>query len=141
MKHIDLFISEDGEEFEDKEECALYEFKLKVEQRHLKDRIKFYDGVKGGELDITNPHDLESVWVIIAKDENALREMNEAYFESELDELYPYMPEPISVYDNYYPIGVFVYQEEDREWHNLTTQLEEIQDQLNYWRNVCDWVP
>lgn len=134
MKHIDLYIAEDGTEFKDFEDCALYEFNCIGKAGQFADRIKFFDHDRE-PLDVLNPSQYEEVWCIIPLDENIMQEYGDAYYNSGVDDCADYLPEPLAHPNRYYsPDCVLVYQSECDEWENLTEKLEQVQSDLEYWR-------
>lgn len=135
MKHIDLYIAEDGKQFDNYEDCAFYEFNCIATAGQFVDRIKFFDR-EGNSVDVLDPSKYENVWCIIPMDEHIMVEYYEAYYNSGIDICADYLPEPISRPECYYsPDCILVYQGECDEWENLTEKLEQVKNELEYWRN------
>lgn len=135
MKHIDLYIADDGTKFNNREECARYEFNCMATARQFANRIKFFDKDKQ-PLDVCNPDTFEDVWCIVPMDESIMEEYNDAYYNSDMDDYADYLPEPITRPDCYYsPDCILVYHIEWDKWENLIEKLEQLQSEIDYWKN------
>lgn len=133
MRHIELYIANDGKEFHDEADCALYEFGLKANEGQFKNRINFYDA-SGNPIDILDPSQYADVCCIIPHDEHIMEEYHQANDDCNLGFYFDYMPECMYHCDNYH-MGIFVYTTETDEWENLEEKLEQVQNKLEFWKS------
>lgn len=133
MKHINLYIANDGKEFYDETDCAMYEFDLRADEAQFKDRIDFYDA-SGNPIDILDPEQYDDVCCIIPHDEHIMEEYNEAYHDCNLDVLVDDMPYCMYHSDDY-RMGILVYDAESNEWENLNEKVAQLQAELEFWKS------
>lgn len=130
MKHIDLYIADDGKQFDREEDCAMYEFTKRAEEGQFADRIKFYDA-NGEPIDVTDPEQYNDICCIIPMDEHIFEEYYDAYWDCHFSCLFDEFPLLLS---NYYgETGIFVYDDECEEWENLIVKAEQIHFELEFW--------
>lgn len=132
MKHIDLYIADDGKQFDREEDCAMYEFTKRAEEGQFADRIKFYDA-NGKPIDVTDPEQYSDICCIIPKDEHILEEYEIAYWDCHLNHFFEDLP--LFIPYHYGENGIFVYDDECDEWENLIVKAEQIQSELDFWKS------
>ena len=116
MTELHLYVADDGTEFEDEEECLLYEAGCRAQ------------GLKGVVLLDENFHPLplsdlsqwENAWFIYAKDIQALRDLSDVWDR----DLTGIRPPRFLLADT---PGLFAYDGTIDEWYHMGTRLQEIQ--------------
>ena len=117
MRELHLYIADDGTEFEDEEECRLYEAGYRAE--NLKGQIVLLDG-GFCPIPLSDLSQWEDAWFIYAKDVQALRNLSDIW---DWD-LVGVSPPSFLFADK---PGLFTYDETIEEWYHIGTRLQGIQ--------------
>ena len=119
MTELHVYISEDGIEFDNEEECLRHEYEIGCRARKLKGRVVLLD-VNCCPLPLSDLSQWEDAWFIYAKDIQALRDLSDIW---DLD-LIGMTPPRFLFADK---PGLFAYDKTINEWYHMGTRLQEIQ--------------
>lgn len=117
MRELHLYVAEDGTEFEDEEECLVYETAQTV--KTLKGKVALLDAdFKVIPLDILEKWD--RAYFIFVKDVSALHELRDVWG-WDLTGLYP--PDFL----NGDTAGLFAYDDDADAWYHMGTRIQGLQ--------------
>ena len=116
MTELHLYVADDGTEFEDEEECLLYEAGCRA--RGLKGVVLLDENFH--PLPLSDLSQWENAWFIYAKDIQALRDLSDIW-DWDLTGISP----PRFLFAD--TPGLFAYDGTIDEWYHMGTRLQEIQ--------------
>ena len=116
MTELHLYIADDGTEFEDEEECRLYEAGCRAQL--LKGVVLLDENFR--PIPLSDLTQWENAWFIYAKDIQALRDLSDVW-DWDLTGISP----PRFLFAD--TPGLFAYDGTIDEWYHMGTRLQEIQ--------------
>lgn len=117
MREVHLYIADDGTEFEDEQECMVYETVQSA--KTLKGKVVLLDK-QFKPISLDNLAEWENAWFIYVKDIQALRDLSDVW-DWDLTGIRP----PRFLFAD--TPGLFSYDEIIGEWYHMGTRLQEIQ--------------